>query len=226
MFKPGPIVDALKPAYTRYEQGDLDGACAIAEDVMRQYPDDATPYYLRGGVFLFKGRRDEAIRDLTTGITLAPQEDALYALRGDAWLGKGDFDAALADYSKAIRLNPKEESHLKCWFDANDKKIRAMTLGELQAKALQFCQERRYAQAANAYREMIRRGVTDYVIYADRGDAYYKCGKYAEALADFNHAIAMKPHCDFYYRRGWTYTKMGKKALALADFKRSRRGEG
>ncbi len=51
---------------------------------------------------------------------------------------------------------------------------------------------------------------------------FYKAGKFDQALADFDRAIAMDPeYAKAYYNRGSTYDKMGKLDNAIADYRKT-----
>ncbi len=49
---------------------------------------------------------------------------------------------------------------------------------------------------------------------------FYKAGKFDQALADFDRAIAMdSEYAKAYYNRGSTYDKMGRLDKAIADYR-------
>jgi tetratricopeptide (TPR) repeat protein len=54
--------------------------------------------------------------------------------------------------------------------------------------------------------------------YQLRGIAYRRAGKMAEALADFDKAVALAPEMANYFERGATYQEIGKHDLAIEDF--------
>ncbi|MBI2487537.1 MAG: tetratricopeptide repeat protein, partial [Deltaproteobacteria bacterium] len=52
-----------------------------------------------------------------------------------------------------------------------------------------------------------------------RGLSYDNKSQYKQAIADFNHAIKLKPdYVDAYIVRGITYSHIGEYDLAIADF--------
>jgi tetratricopeptide (TPR) repeat protein len=63
----------------------------------------ADAYRHRGDAYLFNGKVDLAIADLTEAIRLKPSADA-YTSRGAAYYQKGDVARAKADWAQAERL--------------------------------------------------------------------------------------------------------------------------
>ncbi|GFE56442.1 tetratricopeptide repeat protein [Geobacter sp. AOG1] len=58
-------------------------------------------------------------------------------------------------------------------------------------------------------------------LYAMRGDALSKSGRYDDAVRDFTTAIGMYPHPNFYYHRGGALKALGREREAAADFSRA-----
>lgn len=83
-----------------------------------------------------------------------------------------------------------------------------------------------YAAAVEDYTiclEIARReGLPEvYNIYAFRGEAFLRWGKYAEAVQDFSTAIGMSPQPLYFYNRGAALRKLGRTAEAAADLRRA-----
>lgn len=58
--------------------------------------------------------------------------------------------------------------------------------------------------------------------YNNRGMVFFKVGKFNQAIADFNQAIAMVPeYAKAYYNRGSAYDKMGELDKAIADYRKT-----
>ena len=76
-----------------------------------QEPKDAVAYCLRAKTFLEKGDADQAIRDYTQGIRLAPINSTAfianaYFARGMAYMEKRDYNRAVSDFTEIIQLLP------------------------------------------------------------------------------------------------------------------------
>jgi tetratricopeptide (TPR) repeat protein len=66
--------------------------------------------------------------------------------------------------------------------------------------------------------ELISRGEDLDVAYYDRGIAYVATGRYAEAVSDYDHVIALRPDsADAYRNRCWSYSDLNDQDHALAD---------
>jgi hypothetical protein len=60
-----------------------------------------------------------------------------------------------------------------------------------------------------------------YNLYAFRGVALSDVGRFAEAIADFDRAIALYPHPTYFQQRGFALKSLGRAAEAEADFRRA-----
>ena len=56
-------------------------------------------------------------------------------------------------------------------------------------------------------------------LYHYRGQSHEKLGDYDLAMEDYNHAIHMTPHPDYYISRGLLYSKSDRESLAIGDLK-------
>lgn len=60
------------------------------------------------GDFAAQNQFDDAIVDLTTALTLSPDNPELYILRGQMYLALYEWDAGLNDYNRAIEIAPND----------------------------------------------------------------------------------------------------------------------
>ena len=67
--------------------------------------------------------------------------------------------------------------------------------------------------------------ITDEAVnaYCNRGNAYFKLGKYKKAVNDYTKAISLQPDADVYYNRAIVYLHLGKKEKAQKDFEQAAR---
>ena len=98
--------------------------------------------------------------------------------RGRAHASLGRFDEALADYSKSIELNPE---------NAEYRRSRGRLYGERFG---------RYDEAIADLSRAIDLGMTDWLLYARRGEIRYQHGSYKEGIADLSRAAELLANGD------------------------------
>ncbi|MFC1934882.1 tetratricopeptide repeat protein [Chloroflexota bacterium] len=197
-----------------------------------------TPKQLRKVIDLAsRGKRRDAITEITNYIKKKPNDPMAYILRGDLYDDMGQKEVAIDDYSEAIRLQPELSG-------AYDKRATAYAeLGrlseaiqehkkaiEIKPKALYYynmavaydsLNDNRNAIYSNTKALELDNGHTQ--AYYMRGISYSQIGDYQKAIADYNKALALVPEFirDVYFRRAEAYQEVGKKTLALADFRKA-----
>lgn len=132
-----------------------------------------------------------------------------------------NLDQAIADYGKAIQLDPTNAKYYLDRGNAYDiKALRDKT--SLDPAIADYAKGIDLAGAANSSfglpmpPEQLRALLYDY-----RGVDYYKQGKFDQAVADFNKAIATYPSLSYpYIHRGVAYREHGDYDQAIADFTR------
>jgi|SRR5579859_5300852 len=90
----------------RHKVGDLDGAIADYDRLIKLKPDAATAYMYRGEAHHKKGDTDRAIDDFNRAILLDSQDAIAYNGRALARADKGDYRGAFADMSQFLQLAP------------------------------------------------------------------------------------------------------------------------
>jgi len=92
---------------TSGKRADPDQVIAYYTEQIRQSPNNAEAYNLRGRGYSEKGNHDHAIADFNMAIRLNPNHAIYYNNRGASYVDKGAYDRALRDLNKAIQLDPK-----------------------------------------------------------------------------------------------------------------------
>lgn len=162
--------------------------------------DKAVGYLLRSVTWLSKREYDNAIKDLSYLISLAPQNPTFHLIRGKAYHGKRQWDEAMADFTEAIRLDP---SNLIAY---NDRGVTWTSKSE-------------YHKAEQQFNEVLRRAPENALAFANRGTNWSKQDEFAKALADLTQAIKLDPKMSSAYaNRGRVYMRMGAYPEAMADY--------
>lgn len=140
-----------------------------------------TPAHVgRGRVQHMQGRLHEALADLTAAVAVAPNDAEIVCSRADLLADLGRYGDALTDYARAIELNPKFEHAFRngAWLLATcpDEGVRDAEGALDGAKAALGCG---YGERHAALDTMAA--------------ALANAGRYKEALASIEQAIAVAP---------------------------------
>jgi tetratricopeptide (TPR) repeat protein len=210
-----------------HHAGHLDQAIAEMERLIEREGDDHHNHRILGKLRLEVGQQAPAIAALTRALELAPDEAVTYAHRGRALWESGEHEPALADFDRAVALAPTEpELHL------GRAKVCA-SLDRLEdalsctSRAIELCPDHAFAHAMRAvYRSHLESELCCAAVEADldravelapddpsfrrqRGEYLMEISRYAEALADFEKAIAAAPLSpSLYYDRGFCKSRL------------------
>lgn len=93
-------------------------------------------------------------------------------------------------------------------------------------RALFYVEKNRYNEAIDDLQISIKMALSAGYpdvdeLYALKGDALYKAGRYVEALEAFTAAISVKPRATYYYHRGDVFKALGKSREAEYDFSKA-----
>lgn len=86
---------------------DFKAAVKGCSEVIRENPQAAWAYNIRGQVNSAMGNRSLAIADFTKAIELEPRNETYLLLRALVFIDSKAFEHAIADANKSIELNPK-----------------------------------------------------------------------------------------------------------------------
>ncbi len=136
--------------------------------------DSSDPLRWRG-LFHFKaGSYNEALKDLDAAVARRADDARAHLHRGRTHRALNHEEQALADFSIAVRLDPTDAEALR-------------------SRAELHFDQRRWDQCVNDLTAALSLG-EDGDIYRDRGAAYHRMKKYAEAASDFRRAIELAPN--------------------------------
>jgi len=147
-------------------------------------------------------RYDEALKNFSRTIELAPAQALPVASRGETYRRMQRYDEALSDLSRAIDMVPDF-----AW--------------AIASRAHVYWTLWRYDEALTDFSRAIHL-VPDYSwAIASRGQVYRTLGRYDEALADFSRAMGLIADASPVAGRGQVYRTLGRYDEALADFSRA-----
>jgi lipoprotein NlpI len=183
-----------------HQNGQLDQAQSIYEQVLKVQPRHARALHLLGMLFGQSSDFKRALNLLNRAISLDPNNAAAHIDRGKTLKELGRYDAALASYNKAIALRP-------------DYALAYCNRGTVYRA--QFNDQ----AALDSYDQAI-------ALQPDYAEAHYNRGVVLEerrqwdaALASYNHAIAVKPdHAQAHCNRGNVLRELNLLDAALASY--------
>lgn len=226
----------------------VDKCLAAVERRIDRNPTQAALFLSRGRLHLMKRDFPAAVADFGRVISLNPVGAEGYARRAEALRRSRDVDRAISDYDAALALSPGDATLQEGRAASiEDRGIRALHTGALASAVTDFTTVISYDPTntqAYAFRARAHLLTGDYAgAVADldraieleptrerhyfRGIAYSRCGKYEEAVADFNEAVRLTAHVlsgqtnELYSWRGYAHYRMQRYDQALADLDRA-----
>jgi tetratricopeptide (TPR) repeat protein len=155
-------------------KGELDRARSDYTATIQRDPNYAFAYHNRGFIRHAEGDFDQAIADYTQAIKINPNYAQGFTSRGIAYLRKGAASKALDDLKNSLRLDDQQPSARTALGDA-------------------YAQLKMYDDAMIQLSRAIAQDSTSSEAYFRRGRVFEAQGNLAEALKDFEAALARDP---------------------------------
>jgi len=194
------VASLVKKGMSLHQQGNLEEAQVIYEQILNSEPDHFDALQLLGVLFAQIKKYSQSVKLLSNALKINPNHPGTYSNRGISLKELRFFDEALSSFDQAIAINPD-------YGDAHYN--RGNTLMELK----------RFDEALSCYDQAI-------AINTDYGDAHYNRGntlmelkRFDEALSSFDQAITINPeNGDAHYNRGNTLMELKRFDEALSSF--------
>ena len=223
------------------QRGRLDDAIAAYGGIIKLRPADADAWRDRAVIEAAKKDGAAASRDLNQAIRLQPRDARAYMERGKLYAAAGQFESALADFDEALHLNPDYAGALAAKaavYDYQHNYDGAITvmnqLLKTQPQNAELlngrCWERALANrelkiaeadCAAALR-VSQNPELSAAAHDSRGFVYYREGRFAEAITEYNVVLAAMPRsAETLYRRGLAKSSNKDAAGGKADIARA-----
>lgn len=98
--------EQYQTALTAMENGDIDKAESVFQDLTRSQPYMAGPYCNLALIQLKRGQHKESLKTIDKAITLSANISQAYNLRAQLHIRNGKIKEAETDYLKALELDP------------------------------------------------------------------------------------------------------------------------
>lgn len=153
-----------------------------------------------GTVYKRMGKYDEAIAEYRRSISISPKYSQPYTGIAAIARERGNIDEAVTEYQRALLCNPKDSFALQnlasIYLDQNESErakplidklieIRPQTPGAYVNRGIYLAQNRRFAEAVDAFRTELRFNPDSLDGLHNLGMAYLDLGKPSEAIATF-----------------------------------------
>jgi tetratricopeptide (TPR) repeat protein len=142
---------------------------------IRDHPDSAWAYQMRGLIRYDRQEYDQAVADGDMAIKLDPKDGVAYYNRGNAFYAKREYALAINDYNEVIRLDPRDTvayvNRARVWTALNEHNLAVADLNEA-----------------------IRIEPNDLAHYHARARALVALGQYTHALEDYDRILQKSPN--------------------------------
>lgn len=205
LYDGGSSVDAyslLRKAFFAIQNRDTEAAERFVQLAADVKPDDYHTLTLRGGLELFKGNCEKAIRNFRLAVQVNPNSSVGFVNLATAYYCTRHVSHALRSLRTAIELNPLNENAIIFYSDLT------FSAGE-PAKAINcLCAFTKYNQKSDSIWERLAR-------------AYYFAGEYHKAVEALKHQASIKETSSVWNNIGLAYWKLkdrerGLKFISLA----------
>lgn len=201
-----PTMEAKAAALARLKR--FDEALALLEQARKLAPDSVEPLVERARVFEFREDHAAALADLNEAQRLDPANPVVLLLRADIYRQMEEYDKAMADVDRALRLRPGLEMALR--FRAAllaDQGKYAEAIAQLEALVAKspddtesrmqlayfYTLDRKQQKSIEIFTDILRKDPKNVAALRGRADTYLGIGKHAEAIADYEQAVKLRP---------------------------------
>lgn len=214
-----------------YSRGQYRQALNYWNTLLSQQKHDSL-YAWRARTLLGMHALQEAQKDVTEALRLAPDNVGYYALLGEIQLAAGRWQEAVRSFEKALILTPHTGAWQAQWayalYMSGEQERARQQLREVQAVdslslwvnriyARIALQEGKYERAVALYSSCLEQSKNIFFYdVIERGVAYRSLGHYHKALEDFRLAAALRPSSPLaFYQQALCYYQTGSYNTAL-----------
>jgi predicted O-linked N-acetylglucosamine transferase (SPINDLY family) len=235
---PQPVAtDPYAQALQLHQQGQLEQAVKLYDQVIEQQPAHAEAHYKRANALNVLGRLDAAVAGYDRALALDEGYANAYCNRGVVLERLGRLPEALDSYGRALAINPADHlthynrasvlRQLRRLREALADYERAIALKSDYVQAHVNCgyllQELgRHVEAAASYERALALGPQTAELHARRAISLAHVHRLPEALASYDRAVASDPaYTDAFIDRGNVLLELMRAEDALASYDRA-----
>ena len=229
--------EKLLRALALHEQGELQQAETIYQEILRSDPKNFDALHLYGVIYFQKNDYKNSIYLIKKAIDLYPANSIFYSNLGNSLKAIGDFDSAIISYLKAIKINPNAADtytnlgsalhEQKKYGEALKNHDRAIDMTPQSAVAhfnrgvtLQAMGQ--LTPATAAYQQAIKVQPQFAPGYINLGVLHVMQNQLSQALVCYDRALQLSPgSAEAYINRGKANQELGAFGAAMADFEQA-----
>lgn len=148
------------------------------------HPNDALPYFCRGGALWYSGGVMAAIEDYSKALEINPKDGRALSCRGQVLVEAGEFQRAIKDLDSALENIGETPVPDERWRTA----LRAFTLN---GRAAAYAGLGEFDRALSEFENSILLCPRNAWVYYNRAETYERRGQTAEALDNYRLALTM-----------------------------------
>jgi len=167
-------INQLDPVMALYNEGRIDEALDVLDDLIKKYSDVPGLYNISGVCHAALGQFDAAVVSYEKALKLKPDYAEAYANLGDVYKNSGHFDMAIINYERALNIKP-------------DFLVVLGNLGNVYSDSGQL------AKAVKYYERALKINPDIAIIYNNLGIALKGLGRLGEAISSYERALKIKP---------------------------------
>jgi tetratricopeptide (TPR) repeat protein len=190
------------------EKKKFDEALKYADKLIEHKPDEAAGYRIKGSLLFFKDEDKAALEQLNKALEKDPQDADSLLLRAQVYSSLKENDKAKADIEKAMRINPESENGIlmRSVLAAQQKRF-AEAIADIKLllqidptnvnwrlqMASYYVADKRPRKAIEMLTAILEDNQKNADVLRARGDALLSVGRHADAIADYDKALAVEP---------------------------------
>lgn len=206
----GDVAEKMDLARRMVQQGKLDEALPVFEEVIRIDGQNAEAYYHAGNIYLRRKLAGKGLGYLERSVQLAPENARLRLVLAQAYENFGQGDKAIAEYRKIIDDYPQGDEVKEA-----DRRLKIL-IGRKYGETGDF------AKALSLFSEVLAKHPDDVPTLIDLGLTYLFMNNLADAQVTFEKALALDPDNSLIHKDlGEVFEKKGDKARSAAHYEKA-----
>lgn len=227
----------IKEAQQLHQQGNLDDALKIYQELLSENPNNADILHQIGILFAQMQHLPQALQSIDQAIHLEPRTAAFHNSKGNVLLRMGQMDAAMNEYRQAVKIDPyyaiAHNSLGRCLY-LQEKFIAARKAYQKAIELKPNFSDALYNQgvlllklgelesALSYLQQALQHNPNNPLVYGQMAQIYLQKADYALAVDLLEKRLAAQPdHIDSWHYLGVAYLALDKAAAAAECFEKA-----